>query len=570
MTVQGFGTGGFGVVPYGSAPPSFGLAGATPIDATHVEVFYSVPVDQSYSPVLSPTSYTIPGLTVLAVSLTGTYGVTLTTTGQQSVQYTVTVLLARDIFGSSIDPSLNTANFTGISSTSSYFAVATGPKRVRAVFVGPMLNDSNLSNPASYTITGLNGTNVSVTSATPEQASNPVSVILTLLTSLTEDNSYVCAVSSNVHNATGFNVVPPTSVFSWSQPTANFQIPFRMFTGEVSGGLLGSPDGLVYFSPALNTPVPESIIQVEDVDVCTTAFDTYTPPSPVDPPTLYTWTSQNPTTYGLNQAVCWAPFPRNFEAKIELGFTGATNQDTFGAAQDTSCTIEVQQQFGLGYVALLNDTAWTIFDHMHGTSTPPTFITAKNLAPIPAGPKTQIVLRTQISGKSSFTATTPKKIGHMTLSLAGRAYLEAGLGPPDVVLAHAGMSGASGFSARTNQRFGGVVNLKGLANMTANASEGGSIPNVLFGSASVVPRASVRRAAASTLVGAASFHVTGSVRRGGTAVLPGSGVTTGTLEAHWAGHDQVQGSSSVLGGGVVVHKAEAFLLGGGSVSARSS
>ena len=383
MVIGYYGGDGFGGSPYGSIPPQVGVLNAASLSNTAVEVNFTVLLDFTFISVVNIANYSIPGLTISEAVMTADNAVLLTTTPQTNILYTVTVAAARSTFGQPLNPAQNTATFTGTVPIPGFLAVATTVRRVRLVFSAVMLNNSNLTNPANYTLTDLNNNAVPIVSVTLEQTINPVSIVLTLGANLGESDFYVATVSSNVKTILGLSVLPPTNVFQWLQGDNQFQVPLSLFTGEVSGGLLGDPDGLVFFSPALNVSTANSIIQVEDVDVCTTAYDTYTQPAPIDPIPLFLYggglvPTPSPDPYLLNQCVLWAPFPRNFEAQITVGFTGEGNQDFYEPPVDTSCSILINQQFALGYVSLLNDPAWYLFNDT-GTSVPPTFITAKNI-----------------------------------------------------------------------------------------------------------------------------------------------------------------------------------------------
>jgi hypothetical protein len=557
----------YGDSPYGSYPPDIGVQSATAINPTHVEVIFTAPADFSFGPMLAPSNYIIsPPLTVLAVEQTVNNSVVLTTTPQTDIVYTVTVAEAQSSFGAPLDRFHTSATFTGIAPDPAYFAIATSARRVRAVFSQVMLNDTNLSNPVNYTITDLNLNAIAVVSAVPEQSINTLSVVLTLGSNLGESDFYVCTVSSNVHTLTGLHVIPPTSVFQWLAGDNQFQVPLSYFTGEVTGGFFGDPAGLVYFSPALNVSTPNSIIQVEDIDVCTTAYDTYTPPVMVDPPILYTYgggivATPSPDPYLLNQCVLWAPFPRNFEARFTLGISGDRNQDFYTPPVDTSCSILIKQQFALGYVALLNDPAWFLFDNLHGTSVPPTFITAKNMSPIPSGPETIIVLHVQLGGTSTFAPATATKSGLLGSSMAGNSQLFAGAGPPPVVLAQASMAGGATLRAPIDKVISAASSINGVS--VVRALPGGDIPppTVIFGSSFFNAFATVRLAVGASIHAGSNASATGNVGRGvGSSLLSSSSVTA-TMKAHWAANAAIAGNSAIFADATVTHKSESFPQG---------
>ncbi len=585
MTVGYYGSDGYGDSPYGSLPPQIGVQSATALNGTHVQVNFTQLVDFTFGPMLTPSNYSIsPFLTIISVEQTGENAIVLTTSPQTNILYTVTVAQARSTLGTPLNPLQNSATFTGFPLVPGYFAIATAALRVRAIFSTVMLNDSNLSNPANYTITDFNGNSIFVLSATPEQSMNPVSVVLTLASPLGETDFYVCTVSSNVHTLTGLNVLPPTSVFQWIVGDNQFSVPLSSFTGEVTGGFFGNPQGLVYFSPALNVPTSNSIIQVEDIDVCTTAYDTYTPPVMIDPTVLFTYgggivPTPSPDPYLLNQCVLWAPFPRNFEAQIIIGFTGEANQDFYTPPVDTSCSVVIAQQFALGYVALLNDPAFFLFDDKHGTSVPPTFITAKNLTPIPPGPESILVLHVAISGEANMPGPivhgvvppmVATKHGTLASSMAGSSQLFAGAGPPPVVLAQASLMAGSTLIAVGKEKLGARANINGVSVVRALASEGNPPPTVIFASSELFATADVRRSVASHIAGGSSLSATAHVRRGAAALVDGAAEVSATLTARWAAKAAVTAGATAIPVASVDHKSESFPQGIATVLATAS
>ena len=575
MTIGFYGGDGFGSSPYGSVPPQVGVLNATSLGNTSVEVNFTELLDFTYIPLLTVSNYTIPGLIVGGVVQTADNAVLLTTTPQSAILYTVTVGAARSTFARPLNPAENSASFMGTVPVPGFLAVPTSARRVRLIFSASMLHDSNLTDPGNYTIADLNGNTLSVTSVGLEQTIDIVSLVLTLGSNLGESDFYVATVSADVKTTLGLSVLPSTYVFQWLAGDKQFVVPLGLFTGEVSGGLLGDPDGLVFFSPALNESAANSIIQVEDIDVCTTAYDSYVQPSPIDPLPLFLYggglvPTPNPDPYLLNQCVLWAPFPRNFEAQITVGFTGNGNQDFYEPPVDTSCSVLMKQQFALGYVALLNDTAWYLFNDMAGTSVPPTFITANNMNPIPAGPESILMLHVQLGGTSSFSPATATKSGLVSSSMAGTSQLFAGAGPPPVVLAQASLSAGSSLVAVMKETFAGSSSLTGVAVVRAVAIEGNPPPTVLAASSAVVATAHVKREVAAHAVGSSGVSAVGSARRGVGASLAAHAGVTPTARAHWEAHAAITGGSTVSATATVTHKSEAFPAGLAEVTATAS
>lgn len=404
-TIGTYGSDSYGSSPYGGSRPAFGVQAASAINITLVRVFFNDLLDLSYAPLLSPGNYSIsPTLNVTGVELDSAQSVLLVTEPQQNSTYTITVTSARSSFDFSLDPSLNQASFLGFSQVPEFFALGTAPRRVRAVFALPMTNDSNLVNPANYVLTTVDGTAVSVIGVTVEQVVHPTSVILTLGSDLGSQKFYSLFISSLVTTEQGFSLLPNTTTFQWVAPLRQFSVPLGAFSGEVQNGLYGIHGGLVFFSPALQASAANSIIQVQEVDVCTKAFDEYHFPRIPDPPVLFTngaGVVPTPAPSTLNSNVLWAPFPRLMEARFSLTFTGASNVEPMPLALDGPCSVTLREPFDRTRVALLNDTAWHLFNNT-GTSVPPTFITASNLTPIPPGAGTSImVLNMPLGGNSA-------------------------------------------------------------------------------------------------------------------------------------------------------------------------
>lgn len=457
MTIGKFGIDGFGTSPYGGSLLDFGVQSAVSLGHTTVRVRFTDLVDFTYGPIHSPGNYTItPTLNVVSVAQESAQSVVLTTDLQSTLLYTVTVGSAKGYNGQNLDLNLNSATFNGSVATATYFAVATAPDRVRAVFQQAMMNDVNLSNPSNYLITDLQGNPIPVTSATPEQTTHPSSVILLLGTPLKTQNSYVMDLSVSVTTEGGQSCNPLVSQFSWVSLPANVSVPVDAFSGEVLEGLYGIHGGLVFFSPALTTPIGNSIIQVDEVDVCTRAYDSYHFPKRLDPFPLYTHGDGIvPTIYPtfLNQNVLWAPFPRLMEARFELTFTGGTGQlqERVPPPQDGSVSVTFKTPFDPTRVALLNNLAWYLFNNT-GTTVPPTFITADNLTPIPEGPTTMLVLYVPLGGDSG-VAATPTASYTVAGSSVADSQLEGVLHPPNVVLVHPKPTGDSSVAADATTKY---------------------------------------------------------------------------------------------------------------------
>ena len=304
----------------------FGVASATSSDPTDVIVQFDSFLDFTYTQVLSKFNYSINGLDIRAVYQNTSTSVRLVTSVQSATTYTVVVTSARGIYGQMMDPNpiYHTANFPGMAPSPTVRGRAVSSTKVRVLYSTQMLNNSNLSNVANYSVTDLAGNAFTILSATPEQPINPESVALVLASALNDTGLYKVTVSSVIQSVGGQSVSPGTSIFEWYAEVGPIEIGFDVFSGEVSGGLLGSPDGQVFFSPALNTPIGNSVIQVDEVDVCSIASDSYVFPVPVDPPLMFTFQPGQPAGFSaLGACALWAPFPRLNEVQFEISSSSA-------------------------------------------------------------------------------------------------------------------------------------------------------------------------------------------------------------------------------------------------------
>lgn len=396
-----YGEDSYGGSPYGGAFPPYGLESATPVTTTLLRVRYTAMFDQAFPPLTQVSNYSIfPTLNIYSVIIESAQSVLLTTDPMNLGAYTLTIAAAQGYFDQPLDPDLDEVTFVGIPATPSFFAVATRKTRVRLVFSEPMLQNSALTDPSSYLLTDLDANSVSVTGATAEQTSNVLSVVLTLGEDLVDERQYVVTVQSGVQTETLNSLNPNTAMFQWVENQLRTQIPIQNFSGELIGGLLGNHAGLVFFSPALENSAADSIIQVEEVDVCTKAFDEYHFPQPVDPPVLMTHGAgvvPTPAVTTLNSnAVLWSKFPVLVDASIELEMH---LEETVEPPSETSCEVTLTETWPPALVSLLNNTGWKLFDNLGNP--PAYFITADNLAPFPAPTSTMTVLVMNMDGEAT-------------------------------------------------------------------------------------------------------------------------------------------------------------------------
>lgn len=400
-----YGSGEYGAGPYGSAYPPYGLESVTPLTPTLLRVRYTALFDAAFPPLLSPANYSIfPALTVHSVILESAQTVLLITDPQVEVVYTLTIAEAQGFFGQPLDPNLDQQTFLGIPVSPTFFAVATRKTRVRAVFSEAMLQNAALTDPGQYVLTDLSNNAVAILSVTAEQTTNVRSTVLELDEDLVDERHYRLTTLAGIITATLKPLSPDTSVFQWVENVLRTSIPVDRFSGEVQNGLYGIHGGLVFFSPALVNPAANSIIQVEEVDVCTKAFDEYHFPNPPDPPVLYTHGAgvvPTPVVTTMNStAVLWAKFPRLMEATLSLE---DNPEDTVPTPDDTGCEVTMTEPWDPAYVSLMNNANWKIFDN--AGNPPAYFITANNLAPIPSGGTTYLILKMTLPGEASVEAT---------------------------------------------------------------------------------------------------------------------------------------------------------------------
>jgi hypothetical protein len=272
--------------------------------------------------------------------------------------------------------------------THTFFAAALSETRIHVVFSTVMQDGPNLVDPTKYTVADMGNNALTVLTVEKATALSPSSVILTLSSGLSTTNSYYVVVSGSVLALDSTSIVPSTAYFQWVEGQNFCLVPNSAFTGEALGGLLGDHRGQVFFSPAFNTLAANSVIQLESVEVCTTAYDTYTFPVLIDPPPLFTYSKGGPTSVLGMATVLWAPWPRLAEAQTNLSQT--LYEAPFPQASDSHATATFTEPWDHTYVSLLNNLGWKTFDN---AGEPPVYFkTANNTAPIPSGPTTTVVL----------------------------------------------------------------------------------------------------------------------------------------------------------------------------------
>ncbi len=419
------GTDEYGVDPYGSTPDLIQVLGADTLNQRLVRATFSDTLDYSNPALLDPTSYTITPFisgpqspTVLSVAGSGAVGVLLRTTPLQYLRYILTVVgPVTSVEGGGVDPDFNTALFTGFAEGGLFRGVAVSSTRVRLVFTIPLLNNEALSDPANYTVTGLVGNNVPVYAVEVGPSLTDVTLLLDKTLSTTE--WYVANVGTSVLTADLLPITPSAAKFQYVQPSISVTFPLGAFSGEAQGGLFGTPLGLVFFSPALTTPAANSVIQVDEVSVCTRAYDSYVFPIVTDPSPLFTF-KPGGTNGNLNTTVLWAPWPRLNEASLSVS---DMQEDTLPVPTDGPAEATLREPWLSTRVALLNNIGWKTFDNT-GLVVPPLFICADNLTPIPSGGSLLLFLNIPIEGGSDMGSAITADYGPFP-SLSGEATLTA-------------------------------------------------------------------------------------------------------------------------------------------------
>jgi len=322
-------------------------------------------VDAAFSPLLSPDNYVVyPPVFIHSVVLESAQSVVLNTDPMTDAVYTVAAFEARGYLGEPLHEALTSTRFTGAKVGPSFYAVATAKNRVRAVFSKPMLVNAALTDPAQYVLKDLSGARVAVTSVTPEQLSDVRSTVLHLGVDLQDERHYSLTLSNQLVDQDLGQVIPSIAAFQWVENVLRTQVPLAEFSGEVMDGLLGIHAGLVFFSPALDAPIANSIIQIEQVDVCTRAYDEYQIPQPIDPSVFLTHGAglvPTPRVSTLNTAewVLWADFPGVLDARFELALSKPF-EDTVAPPVDTAATT-LDETWPAGRVAVLNSLEWKLF-----------------------------------------------------------------------------------------------------------------------------------------------------------------------------------------------------------------
>lgn len=340
------------------------VVNAQALNAFLVEVTFSHNLDYSYAPVLSTNNYSSDqGLSISGVSLSPTANtVRLVTSEQGPLTYNLTVVDGRSTPGDPLTPSDQVFAFPGFPIAPRFFATAQSRTKIQLVFSTEMLQNTEFSDVASYSVTDLGGTPIAITSATIFGPTPVQRLTLELGADMDPGGYYVVTIlDPNVQTTGALPIYPDNDLFQWAEAAAfvdgePLSVAFSAFSGEVSGGLLGEPLGQVFFSPALEASAADSSIQIDEVSVCTRAYDVYTIPSLPDPEPFATYGGPNLTTIGDH--VLWAPAERLGLARINLT---DLREETMPTTADGPADATLVETVDANRAAFLNVPGYTLF-----------------------------------------------------------------------------------------------------------------------------------------------------------------------------------------------------------------
>lgn len=344
------------------------LDAAAAINAFLVELTFSHDLDLGFTPILSPSNYGItPSLSVYSVSPgPAPNQVRLITAEQAPVVYTLTVSQAKSVPGDVIDPAHRQLNFAGFPIAPTFFATAQSRMKVQLTFSTAMLQNAEFTDPASYSLTDLQGNAITINSVVASGTSPIRRVTFALDSELDPGGYYVATLLSNQIKTTGgLTISPETDLFQWNEMSAPINVGplvIRLldFSGEVTTGLLGQPAGQVFFSPALDADAPGSSIQVDSVSLCTRAYDVYEMPELPDPPLLYTFGGNGPGATAVlgPSTVLFTTAERLGLARVNLT---DSQQDTMPTAVDGPADATLVETIDITRAAFLNDSRWRTY-----------------------------------------------------------------------------------------------------------------------------------------------------------------------------------------------------------------
>lgn len=376
------------------------VSSAIAVNSYGILVTFSNNINPGYPPFEQISNYQIsPPLLVASAQIVGASQVLVQTVSPQlNTTYTITVQSGESLTGDFLGPH-NSASFAGFTVTTSFIAGVLSASKIGLEFSAEMAVGPALINPSNYSVVAnLGGVAVPISSVVMGPA--PVRrVTLMLGTPLTPKAYYSVVVGPTVVSALGSSMQPNTQTIMWEALKPYTELPISDFSGEVSGGLLGTPEGQVFFSPALENSVSAmSSIEIEEVSVCTRSYDEYHIPDIPDPEPLYTY-GRGQTASLLGQVVLWAPADRLGQAKMTFRDHQAENVLPKVYVPSTTSLESPISDFGVGVLretinttraAFLNDVRWKTYPNTGAL----VFRTADNLTSIGSGPTTQVQLST--------------------------------------------------------------------------------------------------------------------------------------------------------------------------------
>ncbi len=243
-----------------------------------------------------------------------------------------------------------------------FLAGAQSPTKVELVFSATVQQNPALTNPLSYGVQSVTGGTVIQVIAATLSGGTPIQRVTLTLGAPLKSLEYYSVVTSGVLDTNGDPPTPNSFVFQWADATrprvgAPLEIPIRDFSGEVTEGLLGSPDGQVFFSPALEASVSStSTIELQEVAVCTRAYDEYHIPNPPDPTVLFTFAPGVPGVLGPT-SVLWGDAHRLGQAILDVK---SQYTDDVEGSSDFLVSVILEETIDTSKGGFLNDPRWLL------------------------------------------------------------------------------------------------------------------------------------------------------------------------------------------------------------------
>jgi hypothetical protein len=220
--------------------------------------------------------------------------------------------------------------------------------------------DAIVTDPANYQLTRVDGLPTAIV-AIERTGPDFTRIQLTLGQDLTPMGYYSIRLGALIRTAAGSTVSPDRASFRWKKVVPRpIRIAFGSFTGEVTGGLLGSPAGQVFLSPAYGVSVANSTIQVDRVSVCTRAYDVYRPPGIPDPQPLFTFPARpgSSSLIGTLGGVLLASAYRLGQPEMRLT---DVREDAVPAPVDGPAEGLLTETIDITRASFLNDDRWRTF-----------------------------------------------------------------------------------------------------------------------------------------------------------------------------------------------------------------